>query len=288
MKKSLVYLITTAALLMLLLSIATPLAAQDAPPIETTVQLGPESGHSLGLFSRLPTGWTEDHSAAVLAFGNYTGTATGEATFTRSYLWFPLPATPAGYTLQQATVEIYTVADSPFTGSAGFGLYRVAADWSETMDWTARAPLDPAVLASASGSSTFSAGWMKWDATAAVKTWLAGAPNYGVAVAALPDPDAVPALSGNWAAAAQGRLNSDPTLAPRLVLRYSALPTPPPTAAPQPESTQAPTAAPTSTPAPTTIPPLLPETGESLPLLPGALLLLGGILLAGLLIARRK
>jgi len=273
---------------------AHPAASQAPEPIQTIVQMGPELGRSVGVFSRMPNGWDTDHSTAVLACGNYYGAWTGEATYVRSYLWFPLPEPPTGYELREAWLEVYYLDDWPFQGSADFGLYRGTAPWDESMDWSSLAPAETAPVTVTHVASAEASGWIRWNATALVAGWLAGETNHGMMLAAVPSPDASPDASGNWAMAAQGRTGDDPILAPRLILWYAPVPTPTPTPRPPdptsepPRPTSPPPPQPTATalpvPTPTPMPPppviLLPMTGAlSKAGLSCALLLVGFVLI---------
>ncbi len=250
----------------LLLTLATTalLARPATGQTALVVQLGPDYGMSLGVITPQPDTWPTDHSTTILPFGNYLGPKTGQPVYSRAYLAFPLNELPAGAVVQQATLELY-VDDWPFEGSATLGVYQVTAAWDETMDWAGRAPLATPALAATTVSST--AGWYAWDVTALVQGWVNGAPNYGLALAAYPDPDAAPDATG-WAAAAQGRAGSDPTLAPRLTIVYALAQTPTPTP-PAPPPTQPPPTPTPSGPPPTQPPPTAtPEVGPTPALLP--------------------
>ncbi len=248
-------------------------AQTPEPLLEAVVQLGPTVGRSVGLFSRQPAGWAGPSSTSVLAFGNYYGVQSGEAVYARAYLWFPLPPTPQGYVLSEAVLAVRTLDEQPwpFEGEAAFGLYRVLAAWDESVTWDSRPPVDPQPLAQTVVSSTGGVQWVQWDVTALVAAWLEGAvPNQGVLIAAVPNPDAPPDQSGNWAVAAYGRMATDPTLAPRLTLRYVLAPTPtptltptplPPTPTPRPPAPPPPVSPPPPTPTPTPVIALLPMTG---------------------------
>ncbi len=273
-------------LLLLTLGVTVLLTRPATGQTALVVQLGPDQGMSLGVITPRPDTWSTDHSTAILPFGNYLGAQTGQPVYSRAYLAFPLNELPAGAVVQQATLELY-VDDWPFDGSATLGVYQVTAAWDETMDWAGRAPLATPALATTSVSST--PGWYAWDVTTLVQGWANGAPNYGLALAAYPDPNATPDATG-WAAAAQGRTGSDPTLAPRLTIVYvlAQTPTPTPPAPPptQPPPTPTPSGPPPTQPPPTATPEagptpaLLPISGGS-PSPPSPLLwLAGGIVLA--------
>ena len=220
-------------------------------PTVITIQLGPDTGMSLGVISRQPETWPTDHSTAILPFGNYIGPQTGEATYARSYLWFPLDSIPAGAIIQEARLEVY-VDDWPFEGEAYLGVYTVASEWDEAMTWSARAPVVTPALSIAQVSS--SAGWYAWDVTEQVKAWLSGEPNYGLMLAAVPEPDVEPDGT-NWACAARGRTNPDPSLAPLLIITLL-VPTPTPTYTPTPVPPTPTPVPPTPAPAtPTPVPP---------------------------------
>jgi len=274
----------------------TPALAQE--PVTITIQLDPDTGKSLGVISRQPETWPTDHSTAILPFGNYIGPQTGEATYARSYLWFPLDSIPAGSTVQEATLEVY-VDDWPFDGEADIGVYSVASEWNEDMTWGTLASVITSPLTVTHVSST--PGWYSWDVTGQVQAWLAGEPNYGLMLAAAPEPDIEPD-GVNWAGAARGRTSADPSLAPRLVVvlltpptptptpTHTSTPTPtftptpvPPTPTPMPPAPVQPTPTPvppTPTPTPQLTPPYLPVTGGmGLPILP-PLILAGAALLA--------
>ena len=288
---------TLAALILILAWRSPPATAQE--PLEIIVQTGPDTGRSVGMFSQQPNSWPLEYSTAILPFGNYYGASSGAEIHACAFVWFPLPPTPPGYTFQDATLELYHRADSPFAGAASFGLYHVSADWAEAMPWDSRPATQDTPLSTATASSDDPAGWMSWDATALLTAWLSGAPNYGAMVAAAPYPAAPPDESGNWAISAQGRAGSDPALAPRLILRYAPLPTPTATHTPTPAPPTAPppTAPPPPPPPPSTAPPpppspapaesptppavLLPVAGAVPTLGLGAALFLVGLLLWG-------
>lgn len=285
-------------LVIVLLGSQFPLSGQvqaQGDPLVEVIQLNASSGRSVGVFSEMPNGWSTEYSTEVLAFGNYVGNTSGTDIYIRSYLWFPIPALPAGYAFRDATLELYTRNDWPFTGNAVFGLYRVTENWDETMPWAERATAETTALSSVARDSTQPLGWVSWDASLLVQEWISGTENLGVMVAAMPQPDAAPSSSGNWALSTQGRTNPNTELAPRLTIRYTQLatptplptdtPTPQPTATPappQPTSLPQPTATPSPTPTPEPVIPLLPETGRATPLWSvslGVLVLVGGLLM---------
>jgi len=186
-----------------------------------TIQLGPQSGQSIGVLSEAPQGWGSDTSTAVLPFGNYVGPVSGHNIQTRSYLWFPLSSIPSAATVTAARLEVY-VNDWPYDGSAELGAYRVTGNWDESLTWGNRPAADNSPLASTTVSSTV--GWAAWQVTSLVQAWHGGATNNGVMLGGAPLPDSL--VGQGWAAAAVGRTASDTAHAPRLVVTYQ-LPSPP-------------------------------------------------------------
>ena len=190
------------------------------------VQLGPETGQNQGLVLAGDSEWNDRFDGQVkLPFGNYVGWQTGQLVQCRSFLYFPLGNLPAPIQVQSAVLELY-VDDWPFAGNGEFGVYQVQAAWSEPFDWAAQPPIDPTAVSSQTLAA--SAGWVSWDITPLVQEWADGAPNYGLMLAAAPQPD----TEIGWAVAAHGRLSGgDPALLPRLTVVYEprqALPTPTP------------------------------------------------------------
>jgi hypothetical protein len=264
-----------ATLLLILAQSALPTSAQE--PVEIVVQMEPDTGRSVGVFSQQPDSWPQEYSTSVLPFGNYYGATSGAEISARTFLWFPLPDEPGGgYVFQDAWIELYYRADWPFAGAASFGLYRVTADWTEDMPWDSRPATEDVPLSMATVSSDDAAAWVRWDASTMVASWLTARPNYGVMIAAVPYPDAPPDESGDWAIATQGRTGSDPALAPRLILRFARMATPTiPTRTPTapPPTVPPPTVPPpTPSPAPTSPPPPLSPTPAGSPTPPAALL----------------
>jgi hypothetical protein len=260
---------------------------------QTPVQITPDQ--NVGVLSEDP-GSGERWSTSIFPFGNYVGPVSGEDIFCRTYLHFPLGGIPAGATVQSATLYVYVDDSWPAPGGAPMSVYPVTADWTGVnWDDTSTWPALGGAVATTDVSST--QGWYTWDAASLVQNWLAGTPNYGLAVAATD----LNSTATNWAAAR--RLTSgDPATLPYLEVTFveptptstpqpptstPQPPPPPPTATPQPP---APPATPAPAPTPTPGPIMLPVTGGGPPPAALWLLLAGGGLLAGLagIAARRS
>ena len=78
----------------ILLLLLSPAISHGQGGGTVTIQLGPNSGQSIGVLSEIPEGWSSDSSTEVLPFGNYIGPISGHDIQTRSYLRFPLSAIP--------------------------------------------------------------------------------------------------------------------------------------------------------------------------------------------------
>ena len=206
---------TTWLLALCALFLLPPLVgAQDAPQT-LTVQLGPDTGQNQGVVLAGDSDWGYRFDGrARLPFGNYTGPQTGQPVSCRSFLYFPLDDLPRQAQVQSALLELY-VDDWPFAGSGSLGVYRVQAAWTEPFDWAAQPLAETTAIAAQ--TLTASEGWVSWDVAPLVQSWADGAPNYGLMLAAAPQPEA----EIGWAAAARGRLaEGDPALLPRLTIVY--------------------------------------------------------------------
>jgi len=212
--------------ILMLLAITPTVHGQSSGTV--TIQLGSDTGRSIGLLSEIPQGWSGDASTEVLPFGNYIGPISGNNIQTRTYLWFPLSSIPSNATLTSASLEVY-VNEWPFAGSADLGVYRVVESWNESLSWASRPTADNSLLASTIISSA--EGWVSWNVTSLLQSWRGGTDNFGLMLGSAPAPDN---MAGNgWAAAAVGRTASDTSHAPRLVVSYSlSSPTPVPWAGP--------------------------------------------------------
>jgi len=237
---------------------------------------------NVGVLSEEPASgqrWSTD----VFPFGNYVGMVSGNAVFCRTYLHFPLDAIPADAIVQSATLHVFVDDYWPAPGSAPMSAYPVTMAWTpDEVDWYDMGawPAPGGSMATIEVSST--GGWFVWDVTTLVQSWVAGAPNYGVAIAAAD----LGSTASNWAAARRLSVN-DPATMPYLTVTYTQVPTPTPTATPTapPQPTPLPTpqppppeATPAPTPTPIPAPILLPETGTRAP----GLLLWGCLLVASL------
>ena len=240
-----------------LAALALPARAQ------TPLQIVPDQ--SVGVLSEDP-GSGQRWSTSVFPFGNYVGPASGDDVFCRTYLRFPLGGIPTGATVQPATLYVYVDDFWPGPGSAPMSAYPVTADWTPgSVNWydmSAWPALGGAVVTT---TVTSDGGWFAWDVTSLAQGWLAGTPNYGLAVAAA-DPGSV---ASDWAAARRLTAN-DPATRPYLEVVYSEpTPTPQPPQPPPPPPPPPPTTAPTATPVLTSTltpePILLPETGGGPP-----------------------
>ena len=81
--------------------------------------------------------------------------------------------------------------------------------------------------------------WLTWDATALARAWRSGeVPNYGLAVASAPDPDAGPETAGDLLAA-RWFSAGDPATRPYLVIEIEVLPVTP-TPVPTPTASASP------------------------------------------------
>ncbi len=177
------------------------------------IQLGPNVGQNQGVIWQAEADW-QFPGQETLPFGNYVGRQTGQLAQCRSFLLFPLDGLPAQAQVQSAVLELY-VDDWPFAGSGDMGVYRVQASWTEPFTWTVQPPTDSSPIVTQRLTST--PGWTLWDITPLVQDWADGAPNYGLMLAAAPQPE----TEIGWAAAARGRLNEgDPGLLPRLTITY--------------------------------------------------------------------
>ena len=105
--------------------------------------------------------------------------------------------------------------------------------------------------------SEFSGTWVTWDVTALLRAWLSQeVPNYGLAIASAPDPNAGPETAGDLLVA-RWFSSRNPETVPFVIVEYQVLPvTPTPTA---------------------TSPPVLPPAGYANPT--------GGLAAAGLALA---
>lgn len=200
--------------LLLILAVTPWASGQSGGTV--TVQLGPGTGQSVGVFSEPPDSWSGDASTSILPFGNYRGPLSGRLIQARTFLLFPLPVIPAGATATSAVVQVY-VNDWPFDGSASLGLYRVTAAWDESLTWATQPANDGILRTQAVVSSR--AGWVSWDVTPLFAAWRSGVPNHGVLLGGAPTPEAM--VGDGWAAAAVGRTAGDAAHAPRLVVSYS-------------------------------------------------------------------
>ncbi len=200
---------------LLLILAATP-TAHGQTGGTATIQLGPGTGQSVGIFSEAPESWGRDASTFILPFGNYVGLTSGRLVQTRTFLLFPLSAIPVGATVTSASLQVY-VNDWPFDGSAELGVYRVTTPWEESLSWASRPATDSALRASTDVSSIVD--WVSWDVTSLAQAWRSDTPNYGFMLGGAPAPEA---MAGNgWAAAAVGRTAGDAAHAPRLIVSYS-------------------------------------------------------------------
>ncbi len=238
----------------------TPVPATSETPMGI-VQVPPDL--SVGVLSEDPASG-QRWSSVVLPFGNYVGTVSGNAVFCRTYLHFALEAIPAVAIVQSADLHVFVDDYWPAPGSAPMSVYPVASAWTPNgVDWydVDTWPTPGGAIATLEVSSA--GGWFVWDVTAQVQSWVAGAPNYGLMVAAA---DLGSTIS-NWAAARRLSAN-DPATMPYLRVVYALPPTPTPTATPTPTpqpppaaTPQPPTPAATPLPPPTPVPILLPATG---------------------------
>jgi len=198
--------------------IAAILAAIAVPvPHSALAQSGSATiapSQTVGVISETPTDGTPPFGSTYLPFGNYIGLVSGNPVFARSYLLFPLDAIPSGVTVTSARLEV-DVDLFPFAGSGTLGAYNVTAAWTESMVWGTRAPADPTPLAATAISSV--PGAYTWDVTDLVNVWLAGMPNNGLMLAAIPPVDSG-ALSGpGFAVRGLGRTSASP---PRLIVDW--------------------------------------------------------------------
>jgi len=206
--------------------VSTSVAAQNEPQT-LVVQLGPETGQNQGIIWQAEADWQFD-GQAKLPMGNYVGQQTGQLAECRSFLYFPLDELPYKAQVQSAVLELY-VDNWPFAGSGEFGVYQVQAEWAEPFGWEMQPEAGPTAVFSQ--TVTASEGWTTWDITSLVQSWADGDPNYGLMMAAAPQPE----THTGWAAAARGRLaGGDSSLLPKLTVVYEPVQPPPP--APGPET----------------------------------------------------
>jgi hypothetical protein len=200
----------------LLLALAATPVTHGKRGRTVTIQLGPDTGQSVGVMSKAPQGWKGDSSTSILTFGNYVGPISREEIWARTFVLFPLSAIPARATVTSATLQLY-VNDWPFDGSAKLGVYRVMAPWDEGLSWSTLPASEGALRASTEVSSV--EGWVSWEVTSLVRAWCDSTANHGLMLGGAPTPDA--RAGDGWAAAAVGRTADNVAHAPRLVILYS-------------------------------------------------------------------
>jgi hypothetical protein len=244
--------------------------AQQPPPIPVRY---PDL--SVGVLSEDP-GYGERWSTEIFPFGNYVGPTTGRDVFCRTYLRFPISPHPPE-SIARAVLNVYVDDYWPGPGGAPMSVYPVVEDWPAGVDWGDMTTWPELGSPVATIQVTSDGGWFTWDVTGLVREWASGArPNDGLALAAAD----LPSTAANWAAAR--RLTAgDPATRPYLEITWVT-----PTETPAPPSAPSPPAPPPS-PTPTPAPALLPETGGESAGMGGWLLILGLVLLALGLIARR-
>jgi len=254
------------------------LARAQAP-----LQIYPDQ--SVGVLSEDPSDGKR-WSTSVFPFGNYVGPVSGDDVFCRTYLRFPFDAVPVGATIESVTLYVYVDDFWPGPGGAPMSAYPVTAAWTpDGVDWYDVGAWPALGRAVATTDVSSAMGWFAWDVTGLVQGWVAGTPNYGLAVAAAD----LGSAASNWATARRLTAN-DPATHPYLEVTFSEptptptstpQPPPPPTCTPQPPAPPPPPPA-TPVPTPTPEPILLPASGRAvapahlwLPLVALALLMAG-------------
>lgn len=125
----------------------------------------------------------------------------------RALVRFPLPSTPAGCTLQSATLRLHASSDDSYGGRT-LEARRVASPWTEDgVTWAAQPSTDGDAATVTSGG-----GYREWTVTAQVAAMLAGA-NHGFLIR-----DAVEGQTGEQ----QLHSREKGTFVPELVLRWAA------------------------------------------------------------------
>jgi hypothetical protein len=130
----------------------------------------------------------------------------------RSFVLFDLTACPDFANARVTSATIYLFATTA-AASRTYDAHRVAASWSETaVTWN----VQPAVAASATGSTATAAGEMSWSVAADVSSFVAGsATNFGWRIADRTESAAV-AQTSTFAS----REDGTPSRRPRLQVAY--------------------------------------------------------------------
>lgn len=106
---------------------------------------------------------------------------------TRAFFYAPLPAIPAGSTIDSASLNMYQYYAN-FTNGYDTVVYGVASPWYQNpvaYTWNNPPAIDNTVIAR--GTISENLGWKSWDVTSLIRQWQSGTPNNGVAVYASPE-----------------------------------------------------------------------------------------------------